>query len=268
MTNNTPFLSIATPCYNSINTIERTLKSVLNQGFKDYEYLIIDGGSTDGTLDIIRRYEPLFEGRMMWVSEPDKGLYDAFNKGILRSKGRYCWNVNSDDYVETDAFQTLYDFSKDFPEDDLPCIVGLMRFVSRDGTKVISITPCVTQKSLDKEYHCDGMGLNHPATVVPRSMYAYIGLYDIRFRISADIDWFNRAYAAGMKIIGINKILINMADGGVSNGAESIKVAAKDRLLSFRKKYCKETTARIHFWIWWMRIYKQKWIKEYRGTNE
>lgn len=264
MTNNIPFLSIATPCYNSAETIERTLKSILVQNYKNYEYIIIDGGSTDGTLDIIRRYEPLFEGRMTWISERDKGLYDAFNKGILRSNGYYCWNVNSDDFIEPDAFQTLYDFSKDFPKDDLPCIIGQMRFVSRDGTNTISITPCVTQQLLEKEYHIDGMGLNHPATIVPRAMYAYVGLYDIRFRISADIDWFNRAYAAGVKMIGINKILTNMADGGISNGAESLKTSAKDRLLSFRKKYCKKTTARIHLWIWWLRVFKKKITKPKR----
>lgn len=100
---NKPLFSIATPCFNSVKTIERTIKSILAQKFKDYEYIIVDGGSTDGTLNIIQKYEPMFEGRMKWKSEPDKGLYDAFNKGVTRSKGIYCWNVNSDDYLEDDA---------------------------------------------------------------------------------------------------------------------------------------------------------------------
>lgn len=100
-----PLFSIATPCYNSEKTIERTIKSVLQQEFKDYEYIIVDGGSTDGTLEIIKKYEPLFEGRMKWKSEPDKGIYDAFNKGVQRSSGYYCWNVNSDDWIEPDALE-------------------------------------------------------------------------------------------------------------------------------------------------------------------
>ena len=79
-----PLFSIATPCWNSESTIERTIKSVLRQDFKDYEYIIVDGGSTDSTLDIIKKYEPLFEGRMQWKSEPDKGLYDAFNKDLYQ----------------------------------------------------------------------------------------------------------------------------------------------------------------------------------------
>ena len=66
MNNKKPLFSIATPCWNSADTIERTIKSVLSQEFKDYEYIIVDGGSTDGTLDIVKKYEPLFEGRMIW----------------------------------------------------------------------------------------------------------------------------------------------------------------------------------------------------------
>lgn len=251
-----PFLSVTTPCFNSEETIERTLKSVLQQDFNDYEYIIIDGGSTDKTLEIIRKYEPLFNGRMRLFSEPDKGLYDAFNKGIIRSKGLYCWNINSDDFIEPNAFEMIYNFSKKYPIDNLPCIVGLMRFVSRDGSNTISITKGVTPKSLAKAYRIDGMGLNHPATIVPRSMYAYVGLYDIRFRISADIDWFNRAYATEQYIVGINEILTNMADGGVSNKGGNLGLAAKDRFLSFKKKYCHVPIAYFHLCIWRLRILK------------
>ena len=107
---NNVLISIATPCFNSEKTIERTIKSVLDQKFKDYEYIIVDGGSTDKTLDIVKKYEPLFEGRMRWISEPDKGIYDAFNKGVERSRGVYCWNVNSDDWIESDALLKISSF--------------------------------------------------------------------------------------------------------------------------------------------------------------
>ena len=79
--------SIITICFNSEKTIERTIKSVLTQTFADYEYIIVDGGSRDSTLDIVKKYEPLFEGRMKWKSESDRGIYDAMNKGIMRSSG-------------------------------------------------------------------------------------------------------------------------------------------------------------------------------------
>ena len=85
--NHTPLFSIVTVCYNSEKTIARTLESVLVQEFKDYEYNIVDGNSKDNTLNILHEYESKFEGRMKIKSEPDKGIYDAFNKGILAATG-------------------------------------------------------------------------------------------------------------------------------------------------------------------------------------
>ena len=76
-------ISIITASYNSAGTLRDTMDSVLRQGYTDYEYIVIDGASKDGTVDIIREYEPRFEGRMRWISEPDRGIYDAMNKGCL-----------------------------------------------------------------------------------------------------------------------------------------------------------------------------------------
>ena len=81
--------SIITISYNSGKTIERTIKSVLAQSYTDFEYIIVDGASKDDTMDIVKRYEPLFEGRMEWVSEPDNGIYDAMNKGIKLAAGKW-----------------------------------------------------------------------------------------------------------------------------------------------------------------------------------
>ena len=90
-------ISIITATYNSAKTLERTFQSVLNQTFKEIEYWVIDGGSTDGTLDIVRKYEPIFGGRMHWISERDKGIYDAMNKGVSRCTGDIIGLLNSDD---------------------------------------------------------------------------------------------------------------------------------------------------------------------------
>ena len=82
-------ISIITITYNAERWLERTMKSVLGQTCKEYEYIIVDGGSKDDTVDIIKRLEPQFERRLSWKSEPDKGLYDAMNKGIARAKGEF-----------------------------------------------------------------------------------------------------------------------------------------------------------------------------------
>ena len=100
-------VSIITVCYNSEKTIERTIKSVLNQTYQDYEYIIVDGASTDKTLDIIKRYEPEFEGKMRWISEQDNGIYYAMNKGIGMAKGKLIGMINSDDYYEINALADM-----------------------------------------------------------------------------------------------------------------------------------------------------------------
>jgi glycosyltransferase involved in cell wall biosynthesis len=94
---NNPLISIITIVYNGITTLEQTILSVINQTYKNSEYIIIDGGSTDSTVDIIKKYEKHFA---YWLSEPDKGIYNAMNKGIKLSSGKYIALLNSDDWLE------------------------------------------------------------------------------------------------------------------------------------------------------------------------
>lgn len=98
--------SIITVCYNSEKTIRRTFESVLNQSVTDYEYIVVDGASKDGTLDIIREYEEKFNGRMRWISEPDNGIYDAVAKGFKMSSGEILTWLGSDDLLFPTAFET------------------------------------------------------------------------------------------------------------------------------------------------------------------
>ena len=99
-------ISLVTVSFNSAKTLADTIESVLRQDYDDYEYLVIDGGSTDGTVDILKKYEPQFSGKMHWISEPDQGMYDGINKGIRMATGDVVGIINSDDfYHRQDIFQ-------------------------------------------------------------------------------------------------------------------------------------------------------------------
>ena len=91
-------ISIVTATYNSGKTVRDTFVSVLNQTYNDYELIVVDGGSKDDTVEILRHYEPIFNGRMKWISEPDRGIYDAMNKGIAMATGDVVGILNSDDF--------------------------------------------------------------------------------------------------------------------------------------------------------------------------
>lgn len=249
-----PLISIATPCFNSEGTIERTIKSILDQDFKDYEYIIVDGGSTDGTLDIIKRYEPLFEGRMKWKSEFDNGLYDAFNKGVKRSTGIYCWNVNADDWIEKDCLGKLAEKLLE-SKDKENVFIGSMKFHDEQGR--VKYRSQTTEEMLPVIYKKDWM-IPHPATVVSKSVYDKYGAFDTRFRICGDMDWFHRTYAAGVPFEVHSEILLtNMVSEGVSTRLIYKKEVA-DRWLFFTKKYGKGIKRLVKLFNWHFLYLKKK----------
>lgn len=255
-----PFISIITPCHNSAKTIERTIQSVLRQQFKDYEYIIVDGASTDGTVDIIKRYEPLFEGRMYWKSEPDTGIYNGFNKGCTRARGIYTWIVNSDDWIEPDALQTIHDIlNKDETHEKL--LVGRMNLVDEDG-KIVSATPIPTQSGILRAFERDTM-VSHPATIVPKAIYNQYGYYDERFRIAADMDWFHRIYAHGAHYICTDTVLTNFALGGASTN-HNYKKELHERLLFVKNKYGHSPKGLASLLLWHYRYFRPKWLADWQ----
>ena len=108
-------ISVVTVCYNAAATIEETIQSVLGQTYPNVEYIIIDGGSTDGTVDIIKKYA---DRLTYWVSEPDKGMYDAIRKGFCHVSGDICCYINADDFYHHRAFETVADFFVTHPNVD------------------------------------------------------------------------------------------------------------------------------------------------------
>lgn len=251
-----PLISIVTPSFNSEKTIERTIKSILSQNFSDFDYIIIDGGSTDATCDIIKQYEPFFQGRLHWKSEADKGIYDAFNKGIKIATGEYIWIVNSDDWIEQGALTLISKIISSYDsEEKYPIIAGSMNFCSKEGKRLK-----IAKSNAKQAEHCfkrDSMGVIHPATIVPKKIYELYGLYDDRFRIIGDIDWFHRIYEKNVPILFIDDVLTNMSDGGISN-LFSYQKSVKDRWLFICKKH-KNVVVRVYSLIrWTIYFYKLK----------
>ena len=223
--------SIITISYNSVKTIERTIQSVLAQICKDYEYIIVDGASKDGTLDVVKKYEPLFEGRMKWISELDTGIYNAMNKGIKRSSGEIIGIVNSDDWLEKDALDVVAKAFADNGEDVDALYCGGISFHRTDG-RVKRWD--VNLKSFKRQAPLYIMsGIRHPATFVPRQVYDRIGLFNEQMKLSADQDFILRCHFNGVRFIEIPQILSNMSEGGISTeeSRRAREIATKDRML-------------------------------------
>lgn len=250
MQDNTSFISIITVCYNSEATISRTIKSVLRQSFKDYEYIIIDGASKDNTLKIIEYYLPFFEGRLKYISEPDKGIYDAFSKGCRLAKGKYVWIVNSDDFLEPSALDTIWRHYEELDNKDAVTTFG-MNFRTMDGSTILQVNTTTLEKCR-RDYYKDSMGIIHPSTVVPKSVYEKVGYYCPDFKIIGDIDWFHRAYGRyGVDFVFRDEVITNMCDGGISN-VFNFKMSSQDRKLFLRRKY----NSPIRRWLSYI-----KWVK-------
>lgn len=254
-----PFFTIVTVCWNSDKTIQRTIESVLKQDFLDYEYIIVDGGSTDNTISIIKNYEASFNSRLKYSSEPDKGIYDAFNKGIQRATGKYIWLVNSDDFIEPGVLDKLYELVKNYKTGEEPIISAIMNCISGDG-KILHQVKSSPEK-VAAAYRNNTMGTIHPATIVPKRIYDIVGLYDINYKIIGDIDWFKRAYRANMPIIFADFIVTNFMVGGVSTVSSSAK-SRKDRKYLLKKFYPNIFAFYYQYMKWLAAFYITKYIKK------
>lgn len=246
-----PVFSIITVTYNASRWLERTILSVLSQSYPSIEYLIIDGGSTDGTVDIIRQYA---SGIAYWVSEPDRGLYDAMNKGLQHATGDYVWFINAGDTLYTaDTVQRIVTSMK--KKVSLPDVVyGETAIVDAEGRSLgmrrLKAPARLTWKSFRM-----GMLVCHQSFITKRTLAP---LYNTDYGLVADYDWCIRCLQQAQTIHNTRLILSNFLDEGLSSVHR--KASLKERYEIMCRYYGKLSTVVLHGWFA-LRFYTAKWVK-------
>lgn len=213
-----PLISIITITYNAANELLPTLESVASQGFRNFEHILIDGASTDGTLDIARKFNEL-----RILSEKDNGLYDAMNKGIDMARGDYLLFLNAGDTFHSN--NELYEYAKRAERGD-DIIFGDTILVDKErriiGRRHHSAPILLTFQSFSK-----GMLICHQAFMVRKQIAPY---YDLQYRFSADYDWTIKCISAAnpQRCTNLNRITIDYLEGGLTK---------KNKIKSLRERY-------------------------------
>jgi glycosyltransferase involved in cell wall biosynthesis len=230
-----PFITIITVVYNAAGLLEKTIQGIQAQTFKDFEYLIIDGGSTDGTVEIIRKYSTVVT---TWTSEPDNGLYDAMNKGLKMASGEFVWFINAGDqpYSET-IVGSLYEISK---KHDADILYGGTVVINESGLEIglrrQKLPEKLNWKSLKR-----GMVVSHQSILVKRNIAP---LYNLKYKCSADIDWVIAGLKSASHIVNTHLVLSRFLDGGRSKS--TIGPSLKERFIIMWHHYGMVTTLWQH----------------------
>jgi glycosyltransferase involved in cell wall biosynthesis len=201
-----PLVSIITVTCNAQDVLEQTMLSVFNQTYPHIEYIIMDGSSTDATVDIIKKYESRLS---IWVSEKDAGIYDAMNKGIRLAKGVWIGMINAGDYYLPDAVETMVQAMQSHPEWGI--VHGNIHLLDKAGTFIKLKKPETDMNNLYK-----GMSVYHPTFFVRKTVYEENGLFDTRFKISADFDFALRNHRKGVQFGYVDHTIAEFRAGGFS----------------------------------------------------
>lgn len=236
----TPKFSIITVTYNAGASLEDTIQSVISQTYHHIEYIIIDGASTDNTLNIINRYK---EHITCVVSEPDKGLYDAMNKGIKLATGDYLCFLNAgDSFHEDDTLQQMVHSIRN--ESALPDILyGETAIVDKEG-HFIRMRRLSAPKDLNWRSFQQGMSVCHQAFFAQRKL---IEPYNLQYRFSADFDWCIRILKKAHAIHNTHLTLIDYLDEGLTT--QNHKASLRERFHIMTQHYGWFKTTLYHLWF-------------------
>ena len=203
-------ISIVTVCFNSESTVRDTIESVLDQDYSNIEYIIIDGASTDKTIDIINEYSNNIK---TIFSEPDKGIYDAMNKGVQISSGDSVGILNSDDIFS--HTRVISDIVKIIKDTNVDAVYGDLVVVGRKKTS--SIIRNYSSKYFRKWKIRFGLILPHPTFYVKRSLFDKLGFYKINYRVAADFELITRFLTNGITLVRNPDVMVKMRQGGISS---------------------------------------------------
>lgn len=236
-----PRFSIITVCLNAAATIEKTLDSVLSQSCPASEYIVVDGGSTDGTREIIERYRPHLTHV---VFEPDEGIYDAFNKGLARATGNVLGILNADDLYAPWTLETVAEACREHPEAGV--FYGKLTVVD-EARHRWTVYPVGDHGRLFSH-----MSIAHPATFVARSVYDRFGVFDPSFRVSGDWDLMLRFLRSGVCFQPVDRVLTAFRNSGVSS-------AYSQRLLRENRRIYKKSLPSLSAWEAILKMHLKCW---------
>lgn len=221
-------ISVITVCYNSEKTIEKAIQSVLSQKYYDLEYIIIDGGSIDNTLQIIKKYG---DNISCCISEPDNGIYDAMNKGLKKASGDIVAFLNSDDWYAPDVevFKKVEDY---FDDSNADIVSGNIYIYQNE------IIEKIQRNKMTEENVFLGIVCPHPAMFVKKKLYSKFGKFDTAYRIAADTKWTVEAYLNGANFLCVEDYFTYFRVGGISTDKiYSTYKEQYDVMLSCARKY-------------------------------
>ena len=229
--------SIITVVLNSKSSLEKTIKSVAEQNNSNIEYIIIDGGSTDGTVDIIKKYDNFIS---LWISEQDKGIYDAMNKGLKKATGDYVWFLNAGDEIySSDTLSFINTL-----EDDADAYYGEVEYIDEEGknlgTRTLKKPPeNLSWRNLDK-----GMVVSHQSIIVKREKAVY---YNLDYKYCSDIDWMIRTLKNCKTIENTKRILSKFLIGGYSK--KNIIESNRERYKILRNHFSLFKVLKSHLYL-------------------
>ena len=261
--NHNILVSVITVCFNSEATINDTIKAIITQSYPNWEHIVIDGGSTDRTVEIVKSYEKEYNGRLRLYQGPDKGIYDAMNKGISFANGEIIGIINSDDWYAKDALENVVKSYMSCSGEYKIITGGLSRV--RDGQIIYN----QKHMKIDISGLKKGMPLQHPAVFVTKTVYNRIGVFDLSFPHIADYDFIWRCFADGnVKFLFVESVVSFMRDGGASDclSWKHIKSRTVERY-HLRSKYIPKIEAFLSSAKFFVKEYLFQITKKMIGTE-